>query len=81
MSIEKLYEVAIMYDDCNGRYMGIVTDNVHHGRLLTDDKYTVHRCATEAALKLIEMVVDNKIEEIISDYQMLVEEATLGEDL
>lgn len=81
MSIKKLYEVAILYDDYNMRYTGIVTDHVNLDQRVIEYKDTAHRCATEAALELIEMAVDNRINEIISDYQVLVEEETLGDDL
>ena len=81
MSVKKLYELVIMYDDYNNRYGAVLTDYANHEQrdLFTQD--TAHRCVADAAIELIEMAVDNRIDEIISDYQMLVEEATLGEDL
>lgn len=81
MSVKKLYEVVILEDDYNNCFTAVLTDHVNVIQHVINNADAAHQCVKDAAIELIEMAVDNRINEIISDYQMLVEEATLGEDL
>lgn len=81
MSVKKLYEVVILEDDWNGCFTAVLTDHVNVIQHVINNKDMAHQCVKDAAIELIEMAVDNRINQIISEYQDALLSDELGEDL